>query len=183
MLLGAACLWDAAVEGFSAGEWTHTGSLYPSYALVLGAYAATREWEKWTDPYEQGAYWGNWFVLAWCLLPAALWLAGAMGAATVWPANLNTALASVLGVFTGCKASGLLWANKLKAGWGLPATPTAPSETQEPVDLIAQACRKRGTCTIQQITDGTGVAFFSVRGHIGWLVKSGSVRKQSKDLY
>ncbi len=192
MLLGAVCLWDAAVEGFSVGEWTFTGGIYASYGLVLGAYSATREWEKWTDPIDQDAYWGNWFVLAWCVLPAVLWLVSAMGAATVWPANMNAALATVLGVFTGCKASGLWRASKVKEGWGkAPGGPDPgpglpmPDVPAKPVDKVAAACRKRapGTFTAAQIAADIGMDADMARSYIGQLIGDHLIRKEGKGLY
>jgi hypothetical protein len=116
MLLAAVCLCDAGIEGFSAGEWAFTGRIYASYVLVLGAYSAQREWTKWTGPYDPDPHWGRWFVLAWCILPAVLWLAGARGAWTVRPSHLNATLAAVLVIFAACKASGLWRAKRMGEG-------------------------------------------------------------------
>ncbi|MCX5796798.1 MAG: hypothetical protein NTY77_14985 [Elusimicrobia bacterium] len=190
MLLGAACLWDAAVEAFSAGAWTYTGHLVSTYSLVLGAYAATREWEKWTDPYDQDAYWGQWFVAAWCLLPVLIWLTMAVGFPNKWPSGLTPALAAVLGVFAGSKASAAWRADKAKKGWGnVPGLPqpapgdgaALPADPPGPADQVARACRKRGAFTAEQIASDTGLTLRAARGHLGVLVREGYVSNDGND--
>ncbi|MCX5796171.1 MAG: hypothetical protein NTY77_11800 [Elusimicrobia bacterium] len=183
MLLGAACLWDASVEGLSGGAWIYTGKLYVSYGLVLSAYCATREWEKWTDPLDQDAYWGNWFVLAWCILPFVIWFAGDLGVATVWPSNMNTALGTVLAVFAGAKASGHWRAGKVKEGWGGAPGAPLPDVPQDPTGQFAEACRRLAVFSSGQIAAETGLDVQRALGFIGLLVGKKSVRREGKDRY
>jgi hypothetical protein len=106
-LLACATLLDLAREGFTGGSWRATPGLGQAYAIVLAAYAATREWEKWADPADETAHRGHWFLLAWIALPLLLWLADITNLiATRWPDNLNTTLGYVLAAYAGSKASG-----------------------------------------------------------------------------
>jgi hypothetical protein len=183
MLLGTVCLCDTAIQGFSAGEWSFNRGLYTSYYVVLGAYAATREWEKWTDPLDQDAYWGQRFVAAWFILPFVLWLAHVFGAWIVWSASLIPTLATVLGVFTGSKASAHLRAGKVKEGWG--SDPGAP-QTDPPQDKtsqFAEACRRLGVFSAGQIAAETRLDEDKALGFIGLLVGKKLVRREGRDRY
>ncbi|MCX5796801.1 MAG: hypothetical protein NTY77_15005 [Elusimicrobia bacterium] len=172
-LLAVASFLDLAREAYSGGSWLATPGLGQAYAMVLAAYAATREWEKLTDPYDQDAYWGQWFVAAWCLLPVLIWLCMAVGFPNKWPSGLTPALAAVLGVFAGSKASAAWRADKAKKGWGnVPGLPqpapgdgaALPAEPPGPADQVAAACRKRGTFTAEQIASDTGLTVFMACG-------------------
>ncbi|MCX5796806.1 MAG: hypothetical protein NTY77_15030 [Elusimicrobia bacterium] len=82
-----------------------------------------------------------------------------MGAWTVWPANMNTTLATVLGVFSGSKVSGLWRAKKAKEG-GLPLPGGAapdPDAPPEPVDQVAAACRKQSKDSIANECGGVAI--------------------------
>ena len=78
-------------------------------------------------------------MAAWCLLPVLIWLTMAVGFPNKWPSGLTPALAAVLGVFAGSKASAAWRADKAKKGWGnVPGIP----QPADAVDDLAQALAK-----------------------------------------
>ena len=115
-LMGVVCLFDVLTEALSGGTWHSYTDIYRGYQIILGGYAGTREWEKWTAPETDESRWGHWFVGAWVLTFVGLWalsVTNAWSPPPVWPAHLTETFGWVIAFFSGGKMSGHL----RKSGW------------------------------------------------------------------
>jgi hypothetical protein len=179
-IAGIACLLDCAWEGLSGGRWHSYTGIYPAYYMMVGAYAGSREVEKWTDPAAAGAFWGEYFVAGWGVLAVLIWFLNAMNFRVVWPTPLNDTLKYVLGIFVTGKASGHWRSYKVGHGWfpgGAPAGGSAQDGDDDAAQAVIAACQKLKDFAAKDVARETGLSLPVVNGHLGRLVRDGRVRK------
>ncbi|MDE1977095.1 MAG: hypothetical protein KGI84_07550 [Elusimicrobia bacterium] len=207
-LLGAACLLNALAEGLSQGRWHSFTGIYACYYLVLSAYAALREGEKWSayrgsreKPAERLT--GEFFVLAWIVLAVLLWAWDALVYPVCWPPDLYLTLKWTLSVFALSKGSaGLRAAGLLGPGWAPPDPAPAGGQPDDsggghkpapapgpgnggnaPSSLIKQALREAGgkPLSAQDIAAQMNLDVGQVRHALGPLVRDKLVEKTPDD--
>jgi len=211
-LLGAVCLANAAAEGLSQGRWHSFTQIYACYYLVLSAYAALREGEKWSA-YRgsreklQERLTGEFFVLAWIGLAALLWAWDALIYPVCWPPELYLTLKWTLSVFALSKGSaGLRAAGLIGPGWAPPdpapagggtggeqgggaddsgGGADAGGGTGTPSALIKQALSQAGgkPLSAQDIAKQTGLELEKVNHALGPMVRDKLVQKTADDRF
>ncbi|MHB2025326.1 MAG: hypothetical protein ACYCPQ_01610 [Elusimicrobiota bacterium] len=206
-LLGATCFLNAAWEGLSQGAWHSFTGIYSCYYMVLSAYAALREGEKWTahEKLEERMT-GEIFVCAWAALAAFLWAWDALIYPICWPPDFYLTFKWVLAVFALSKGSaGLRASGLIGSGWAPPdpvfppspgggqggdPTPSDPPDPQ-PRDgrgasaLVKQTLLEAGgrPLSAQDIATKSGLSLGQVNHALGPMVRDKLASKTPDDRF
>ncbi|MHB2026051.1 MAG: hypothetical protein ACYCPQ_05375 [Elusimicrobiota bacterium] len=182
---GLACLLDTARQGFSGGTWLPFMGLYKAYYPVLSAYAASREWEKWTSKETRAEeFWGNLFIYAWGALALLLYFSAFFGFAIAWPPTFNGSLSWVFGIYAAGKGSTIIrnWTSSQDPGTGGAPDPGG-SGSSGGFEAVRQMCQGLRRCSASELVQRTGLPLDEINGCLGRLVRNGLMEKRKDGLF